>query len=54
MKTIQAAPKPTYIEWMKYIHKEVKRQIIDWPKTKAKTATEIELQKLYDQRKSNF
>ncbi len=54
MKTTIAIQKPDYNTWLKYIHKEVKRQIIDWPKNKVKTAAEIELQKLYDQRKNAF
>jgi len=54
MKTIQAIEKTDYNTWIKYIHKEVKRQIIEWPEIRNKTQNEIELDKLYNLRKNNF
>lgn len=32
MKTVQAIPKPTYNEWIKYIHQNVRNIQIEWPK----------------------
>lgn len=54
MRTIIAGPKPSYNDWIKYIYKEVKKEIIEWPKIKIKTQQELELEKLYILRKNNF